>query len=206
MGICLSVIAALLSLTMHVHAAGPAEMKEVKKMDTALLIIDAQANMWESEYPLHNGAELLRKLETLVADARKAGILVVYIQNNGGPGDPDESGTKGWEIHPRVAPASGDIVIQKDKPSAFENTNLLQILRGKGIASLIIAGLQTEMCVKANCMGAIKSEYNVTLVEDAHSTFDGDSETAAQMILRHNKELGLLLTLKKMTDLSFVSP
>ena len=55
-------------------------------------------------------------------------------------------------------------------------------------------------------MGAIKSEYNVTLVEDAHSTFDGDSETAAQMILRHNKELGLLLTLKKMTDLSFVSP
>ena len=83
MGICLSIIAALLSLTMHVHAAGPAEMKEVKKMDTALLIFDAQVNMWESEYPLHNGAELLRKLETLVADARKAGILVVYIQNNG---------------------------------------------------------------------------------------------------------------------------
>ena len=196
----------LFSLAIHIQAQENPKPMETERMKTALLIVDPQINMWKGKFPLHNGMQLLDKLGVLISDARRAGILVVYIQNNGGPGDPDEPETEGWEIHPKLAPAEGDIVIQKDKPSAFENTGLLQVLRGKGIENLIVAGLQTEMCVQANCLSAVKHEYDVILVEDAHSTFDGDSETAEQMIRRHNKELGHLLTLRKLKDLPFVSP
>ena len=195
----------LLSIAVHIQAQENPKSKEIVRMKTALLIVDAQVNMWEDELSLHNGDQLLDKLGTLISDARRAGILVVYIQNNGGPGDPDEPGTKGWEIHPKLGPAEGEVVIQKNEPSAFGNTNILQVLREKGIENLIVAGLQTEMCVKANCLSAVKHEYDVTLVSDAHSTFDGDSETAEQVIQRHNAELGQLLTLRKMADLPFVS-
>ena len=65
----------------------------------------------------------------------------------------------------------------------------------------------TASSKEANCVSAVQNDYNVILVEDAHSTFDRDSETAAQIIERHNKELGsLLANLKKMKDLPFVSP
>ena len=206
MSVSHTIIALLIFLTTYAYADENTETKEATKMDTALLIIDAQVNMWESEYSLHSGEQLLAKLGTLITNARRAGILVIHIQNNGGPGDPDEPGTKGWEIHPKLTPADGEIVVQKDQPSAFQNTNLPQILRERGIGNLIIVGMQTEMCVKANCVSAVQNDYNVILVEDAHSTFDRDSETAAQIIERHNKELGSLLNLKKMKDLPFVSP
>jgi nicotinamidase-related amidase len=45
------------------------------------------------------------------------------------------------------------------------------------------------MCIDATCRRARALGYDVILVKDAHSTFDTDALTAAQLIARYNDAL-----------------
>lgn len=158
--------------------------------DTALLIIDVQAGNFSEPNPVYKGNELLAKIRTLIAKARTAQIPIVYVQNNGGSGDPDEYGTPGWEIHPYIAPVEGDVVVQKKTPDAFHKTKLHRELESSRIKKLIIAGLQTEYCIDTSCRRAFTLGYDVILVSDAHSTWDSPLLTAQQIIKHHNQVLG----------------
>ena len=62
--------------------------------------------------------------------------------------------------------------------------------RLRGIHKLIIAGIQTEFCVDTTTRRAYSLGYQVTLVQDAHSTWDTENITAAQIIAHHNLTLG----------------
>ncbi|MGD1996364.1 MAG: cysteine hydrolase family protein [Anaerolineae bacterium] len=157
---------------------------------TALLIIDLQAGNFEESAPVHNGDALLSKVRSLVAKARAAGMPVVYIQHCGPQGAIDEPGTPGWEIHPAVAPIQGDPVIEKRHPDAFQDTDLQRELERREVKELIITGIQTEYCVDTTCRRAYSLGYEVTLVEDAHSTWDSRQLTAQQIISHHNAVLG----------------
>lgn len=160
------------------------------RRQTALLILDAQVNMLEGATAVHAAAELLAKVRGLISWARRSGATVVYVQNEGGPGDPDQPGTPGWEIHPDIAPRAGDVVIRKASPDAFEGTPLRSELQARGVKDLIIAGMQTELCINATCRSASRFGYDVTLVEDAHSTFDREDTRAEEIIDQYNRELG----------------
>ena len=63
MSVSHTIIALLIFLTTYAYADENTETKEATKMDTALL---TQVNMWESEYSLHSGEQLLAKLGTLI--------------------------------------------------------------------------------------------------------------------------------------------
>jgi len=80
---------------------------------TALLVIDAQVNMFAPDNAVYASEMLLKTLGRLVARARSAHIPVVYVRNNGGPGDPEQPGTPGWQIHPALVPSEGDVIMQK---------------------------------------------------------------------------------------------
>ena len=124
--------------------------------ETALLIIDMQAGNFSGQNPIYKGNELLTRVKSLLNKARTAHMLIVYVQNNGGSGDPDEYGTSGWEIHPSISPVKEDVVIQKKTPDAFHETNLNSELESRRIKKLVIAGLQTEYCIDATCRRAFK--------------------------------------------------
>ena len=156
---------------------------------TAVLILDAQVNMFDQAMPVYQAAELLPRLRSLIRKARQSRAPVIYVQNEGGPGDPDEPGTLGWRIHPALEPDDGDPIVRKRVPDAFQATKLDQILKTRGVQRLVVAGMQTELCINTTVRRARELGYAVTLVADAHSTFDGRSETAAQRIERHNREL-----------------
>ena len=173
------------------------------KWDAALVVIDAQVNMFAEEFALFEGERLLHTLSQLLARARAADLPIVYVQNNGGEGDPDLPGTPGWQIHPALTPEAGDVVIQKHTPDSFHETPLQGELERRGIHRLIIAGMQTEMCIEATCRRAHDLGYAVTLVKDAHSTFDGGGFTAAQIIAQTHEALGALVKLETADDLSF---
>lgn len=158
--------------------------------DTALLIIDIQVGNFSEPDPVYNGNKLLAKVKNLIAKARSAQTPIIYIQNNGGKDDPDEYGTSGWEIHPMIQPAEGDVVIQKQTPDAFHETRLHHELKSRKIKSLIIAGLQIEYCIDTTCRRAFTLGYDVTLVKDAHSTWDSSLLKAQQIITHHNHVLG----------------
>jgi hypothetical protein len=95
-------------------------------------------------------------------------------------------------------------VIQKHHPDAFQDTNLQPELESRGIERLVIAGIQTEYCVDTTCRRAYSLGYDVTLVKDAHSTWDTDCLTAPQIIAHHNNVLGgWFVELKEASEIEF---
>jgi len=155
----------------------------------ALLIVDAQVNMFDEEFSIYKADSMIKVLSSLIEKARAKAVPVIYLRNNGGEGEPDEMGTPGWEIHLAIMPAAEEIVIDKQGPDAFENTKLKGHLEELGIKQLVIAGMQTEMCVEATTRRAVELGFDVNLVEDGHSTFDFDDIKAVDEIARVNNEL-----------------
>jgi nicotinamidase-related amidase len=158
--------------------------------DSAVLIIDVQLGMFEESDPVHDGDALLATLGGLVAKARAAGVPVIYVQHSGGQNHPLHPSAPGWPIHPAVAPAAGELVIHKLHPDSFQDTNLPHELDKRGIKHLIVAGIQTEYCVDTTCRRAYSLGYDVTLVQDAHSTWDTENLKASQIVAHHNQVLG----------------
>jgi nicotinamidase-related amidase len=159
---------------------------------TALVVIDVQVGMFDTpgQPPVPDGEHLLDKITGLIAEAREAGAPVVYVQHCEGPGEPLAEGTEGWEIHPLIAPLDGDVIVKKRTPDSFLDTALGEELGSRNIKGLVLAGMQTEYCVDTTCRRAFSLGYDVTLVKDAHGTWDGDDLSAAQIIAHHNEVLG----------------
>ena len=155
--------------------------------ETALLVIDVQAGMFDEEYPVYEGERLLTVLQDVIAKARAAGVPVIYVQHNEDNGL--VHGTPAWEIHPAIAPLAGDTVVQKHHPDSFQDTTLQQVLEARGIRRLITCGIQTEMCVDTTTRRAYSLGYKVTLVQNAHSTWNSPGLTAEQIIGHHNGTL-----------------
>jgi nicotinamidase-related amidase len=169
----------------------------------ALLIIDAQVNMFAPDNAVYGSEKVLQTLSTLIARARSANIPVVYIQNNGGPDDPDLPGTPGWELHPALTPNEGEIVIQKTTPSSFYRTSLREELTRLGVKHVILAGMQTEYCIDTTCRHAFVLDYQVTLVKDGHSTYDTSILKAPDVIAHHNAIFRTFATLVEADALNF---
>ena len=171
--------------------------------NTALLVVDAQVNMFGESFPIYQGDRLLEHLKQLIQRARNHGVLVVYLQNNGEKGEPDEPGTSGWEIHPSLRPEENDLVVQKFEASAFPNTDLHRELQCRNIERLIVVGMQTEVCIRANSLNASELKYDVVLVRDVHSTFGTERATAVQIIDQVNAELSKVIKVRAASEITF---
>ena len=93
-----------------------------------------------------------------------------------------------------------------------EITGLSEQYSQGGIRRLVLAGIQTDYCVDTTCRRAFSLGYDVTLVADGHTTWDGDAFSekaddalrAAQIIAHHNRVLGDgFVTLRKAEEISF---
>lgn len=155
----------------------------------ALLIVDVQLGMFDDTDPVYQGALLLERIQNLIFKARQEGHSIIYFQHNEGVGSPLEPEKPGWVIHPSISPMKDDIVIQKFTPDSFFNTELHQKLQDKEVTELIIAGIQTEICVDTTCRRAFSLGYNVILISDAHSTWNTNNLKADQIIEHHNNIL-----------------
>ena len=173
--------------------------------NTALLVIDVQVNMFDEADPVYQGDELLLKINHLLEKARNAHIPIIYIQHGSTrPGHPMEVGSSGWQIHPAIAPREGDTVIRKSVPDSFQDTRLQEALADMGVKNLVISGIQTELCVDTTSRSAFRLGYDVTLVKDAHSTWERGALTASQIIDHHNSLLeDWFVTLKAADEVSF---
>ena len=87
-------------------------------------------------------------------------------------------GTEGVEIHPLVAPADDERVIEKSAPNGFVDTRLEKELRGAGIDSLVVAGMMSSMCGDATVRAAADLGFDVTVVHDGCAAPDLSFEGA----------------------------
>ncbi len=153
-------------------------------MDTALLIIDVQNELFNKRTPVYKADELLSNICELAFRAHNNGLQVVYVQHDNSTMPQD---TEGWMLHSRLQPRDDDLFFRKQHSSAFEKTNLDKELKSLDIHKLFITGLVTHGCVQAACLDGIKLGYEVILVGDGHSNFhkkpeDIISETQEKLI------------------------
>jgi nicotinamidase-related amidase len=130
----------------------------------ALLIVDMQAGML-AEVP---GADTLTaRVAGLATRARAAGRPVFVIQHEAAdlvPGEPE------WRLAEAVVPRDDDVLLAKRNADSFIGTGLDERLRELGVSRVMVTGLATEFCIDSTCRAALSRGYDLTLVEDGHST------------------------------------
>jgi nicotinamidase-related amidase len=140
----------------------------------ALLVIDVQnfyfpggrSELVEPEKAAEYAALAIR-------EARRSGNPVIFIQHKS---------ASGMEIHELVAPQPGEKIFVKEEVNSFLGTGLKEYIDGLSVDTLVICGMQTQMCVEAAVRAAHDFGYSVILLHDACATRNlkfGDREVAA---------------------------
>ena len=80
-------------------------------------------------------------------------------------------GTFEHEVVAALAPAAGELVIDKNTSSAFSSTGIEWLLRNMEVETLVLVGMATDMCVETTARDAADRGFNVIVVEDATATF-----------------------------------
>jgi len=92
-------------------------------------------------------------------------------------------GEPGWEIVPEVAPIPGEVVIDKPGKGAFCATDLDLVLHNRGIKSLVVCGVTTEVCVNTTVREANDRGYECVVLSDCvGSYFPEFQRVALEMI------------------------
>lgn len=133
----------------------------------ALLVIDVQNDVVADA---HRREEVIANINALVEKAREAETPVIWVQHSD---DYMEIGSDAWQIVSELRPMTNEPLIRKRFRSSFEETTLDETLAKLGVGHLVISGAQTDYCVRHTSHAALERGYDVTLVEDAHTTSDG---------------------------------
>jgi len=134
--------------------------------NTALLVIDVQNGVMAEA---HDRDAVVANIGVLVDKARAADVDVVWVQHNS---DELPSGSEKWQYVPELVRRDAEPLVQKAYGDSFEETDLESVLAERGIGSLIVAGAQTDECIRSTLHGAITRGYDAALVDDAHTTED----------------------------------
>jgi nicotinamidase-related amidase len=134
--------------------------------NTALLVVDVQNGVVGGA---HERDAVVANIDTLVGKARRAQVPVVWVQHS------DEQlarDSDDWRIVPELTPDDAEPLVEKHYADAFEDSTLETVLSGLEVGRLVVAGAQTDECVRSTLHGAVVRGYDATLVSDAHTTED----------------------------------
>jgi ureidoacrylate peracid hydrolase len=168
--------------------------EKIQPRSTALLIIDMQNDFVHDDghcaksfgLPMVSGFQsVIAPIATVAEAARAAGVPVIYTKvvqlPDGSLASPlwlaDNlrygfeplqcmQGTWGWEIIDELVPAPGDLVVEKTRRTAFQGTNLENLLRARGIESIVVTGVAGSGCVISTVRDAIEKDYFTIVVKD----------------------------------------
>lgn len=110
-------------------------------------------------------------LSDLPPAKRDRGAPSLRIGDHGPMGRILVAGEEGADIVPELAPIKGELVVDKPGKGAFYATPLSDHLAQRGIASLIFAGVTTEVCVQTTMREANDRGYDCLLIEDATESY-----------------------------------
>ncbi len=148
----------------------------------ALVVVDVQVGVMRGTW---DAPRVIGKVARAVERAREQGLPVIWVQHA------DEElpeGSADWQWVPELVPAEGEPRIHKQFNSAFEGTELEERLAELGASHVALAGAATNWCISATAYGALDRGYDLTLIEDAHTTesmhFEDGSTVEAEGVVR----------------------
>jgi maleamate amidohydrolase len=127
---------------------------------------------WEGVYRIRELLEVARKkhLPIFYTTGHEGGRSVAFGRwhgkNRRGAEDMGEAWAKGNEIVAEIAPRDGDVVIRKQKPSAFFGTPLISMLNEVHADTVLVTGCTTSGCVRASAIDAFSYNFRVCVVEE----------------------------------------
>ena len=145
-------------------------VEPVRLADSALVLIDCQNTYTQGVMELEGVQAALDETAALLDRARTAGIPVIHVQPDDGPGSLYDIGADIGAIVDRVAPRGDEPVIVKQFPNSFVQTDLNERLTALGASNLVLAGFMTHMCVNSTARGAFSLGYAPTVVAAATAT------------------------------------
>jgi len=133
---------------------------------SALVVIDVQHGVVDAAY---GRDPVVAAIARLVDRARAEQVAVIWVRHR------DEQlvpGTQAWQIVDELVPDDAEPVVEKRYGDAFEDTDLEAVLAERRVGRLVVAGAQTDACIRSTLHGAFTRGYDAVLVTDAHTTED----------------------------------
>lgn len=133
---------------------------------TALIVIDMQNDVVGGAF---RRDEVVANIGSLVDRARAKGAPVVWVQHCD---DELVRGSEGWQLVPELTRLESERLVHKSYGDSFEGTDLDSVLADVAVGALVVAGAETDACIRSTIHGAFTRGYDVTLVGDAHTAGD----------------------------------
>lgn len=148
---------------------------------TALIVVDAINAFYDPGGPLYCPAveQTVQPILALLGRARENQALIVHAVERHRPGLDDfewqklpqhaVTGSFESEIYPALRPAGGphEIEVHKRRYSAFFGTDLALTLREQRVATLVLAGVKTNVCVRATAQDGFAEGFTVVVAREA---------------------------------------
>lgn len=125
--------------------------------NTALVVIDVQQGV-VGEAPGRD--EVVGNISALVEKARGDDLPVVWVQHS------DEElvqGSDAWKYVPELVRRQSEPLVHKSYGDSFEGTDLEEVLSDLAVGRLVVAGAESDACIRSTIHGAFTRGYDVTL-------------------------------------------
>jgi nicotinamidase-related amidase len=170
---------------MRIDVPSLAELVDPKR--AALMLIDIQAHVDHAQHYIVDVPSTIDRVQRLTEMARAVGVTCIFTRaverhETNTPvwvsrhvTKPHRLGTRldgspGAEFHPRVKPLPGELTMTKTRYSCFLGTPLEQVLAERGLDSLLIAGIATNVCVEVTARDAFQRDLWTTMISDCVAT------------------------------------
>jgi nicotinamidase-related amidase len=165
------------------------------KSEIALLLIDVinDLDFPEANQLLRYARPMARKLLRLKERAKKAGVPVIYVNDNFGRWQSDfrrqvqhclRESSRGHEIVALLRPEEDDYFVLKPKHSGFFSTTLETLLRYLGSRRLIITGIAGNFCVLFTANDAYMRDYELIIPSDCTVSNSAEENREALTLMR----------------------
>jgi nicotinamidase-related amidase len=155
---------------------------------TALVVIDLQRGLAQMPTAPHPASDVVAHTAALADALRAAGGTVVLVhvtrsadgkdglhpQTDTPPRQPGPRAVDWAEIVPELSPQPGDVVVAKRQWGAFYGTDLDLQLRRRGIDTILLTGIATNIGVESTARDAFERGYQQVFVEDAMASLGPD--------------------------------
>jgi nicotinamidase-related amidase len=165
------------------------------KSEVALLLIDVinDLDFPEANQLLRYARPMAKKLSRLKQRAKKAGVPVIYVNDNFGRWRSDfrrqvqhclRDGSRGHEVVSLLQPDEDDYFVLKPKHSGFFSTTLETLLHYLGSRKLILTGIAGNFCVLFTANDAYMRDYDLIIPSDCTVSNTAEENREALALMR----------------------
>ncbi len=157
-------------------------------MKTAVIVIDMINDFVTGVFKSDRAAKIIPNIKALLDYTRKQKVPIVYATDAHLPNvDPEfdvwgshaVAGSWGAEIVDELKPHKGDFRVLKRKYSAFQGTDLDQLLRELKIDTVILTGVVTDICIQHTAADAFFRGYKIIVPKDCVEAVDAKTQEEA---------------------------